>query len=222
MDITSEIETEAKRALEEEDNPEPLARASAPVSTYQMRPNLNDRPKNVTKPQKPVCPKSLSSVVGANTMSPGSRVLCKTNHEISQCKKLQGMKSSLRLRIVFGKRDLIAEELSAAMRHLVELIQRQEFSEEIARLEGRKPCHKEIGRLNPFVDYEYFLRVGGRLFNAKLPFAQKHPLLMPSNNHLTNLTIYESHQKNQHPSPQNFHCMLRKQFWIMMGGICCS
>nr|CAD7600055.1 unnamed protein product [Timema genevievae] len=43
MDITSEIEIEAKRALEEEDNPEPLARASAPVSTYQMRPNLNDR-----------------------------------------------------------------------------------------------------------------------------------------------------------------------------------
>ncbi|CAG2054829.1 unnamed protein product [Timema podura] len=43
MDITSEIEIEAKRALEEEDNPEPLTRASAPVSTYQMRPNLNDR-----------------------------------------------------------------------------------------------------------------------------------------------------------------------------------
>nr|CAD7257904.1 unnamed protein product [Timema shepardi] len=112
--------------------------------------------------------------------------------------------------------DLTAKELSAAMLRLVKLVQRQEFSEEIARLDAKKPCHKEIGWLNPFMDNEGFLRVGGWLFHTKLSFVQRH-LLMARNHHLTNLIIDESHQKNQHPGPQNFHYMLRKQFWIMAG-----
>nr|CAD7263449.1 unnamed protein product [Timema shepardi] len=73
MDITSEIETEAKRALEEEDNPEPVARASAPVSTYQMRPNLNDRPccgklgrPHIVHPTGKVNHQSLGKVASGN------------------------------------------------------------------------------------------------------------------------------------------------------------
>jgi hypothetical protein len=39
--------------------------------------------------------------------------------------------------------------------------------------------------LNPFLNGNQFLRVGGRLENSDLPFDEQHPLILPKGHHIT-------------------------------------
>jgi len=52
--------------------------------------------------------------------------------------------------------------------------------------------------LNPFLDGNQFLRVGGRLENSDLTFDQQHPLILPKGHHITTLIIEDIHKKNLH------------------------
>ncbi|KAI5633019.1 hypothetical protein NE865_14237 [Phthorimaea operculella] len=71
-------------------------------------------------------------------------------------------------------------ERNAALRSLVRVVQAEHFEEEVRLLrDGRGKLKGGIVRLNPFLDEQGMLRVGGRLRNASLPFSARHPLLLP-------------------------------------------
>ena len=53
-------------------------------------------------------------------------------------------------------------------------------------------------RLNPFLDGEGSLRVGGQLQKATLAYEVKHPILAPKKSHITELLIRQYHSKDQH------------------------
>ena len=55
-----------------------------------------------------------------------------------------------------------------------------------------------LHKLDPFIDKEGLLRVGGRLRNATTPYAIKHPIVVPKNGHVTVLLIRQFHHGKQH------------------------
>lgn len=101
------------------------------------------------------------------------------------------------------------------------------FFTEIKRLKKRKVFNAikssktknsfRLQQLNPFICYGGWLRVGGRLRNAKIPFSQKYPILLPSYNHVTDLIIRECHFKNLHCGIGTTLNILRNLFWLLDG-----
>ena len=107
-------------------------------------------------------------------------------------------------------------ELEEAERTIFKSVQYKHFSAEIGKLErliankdmfpdrysarARNSTLKHTSclyRLDPFLDGQGVLRVGGRLKNAVTPFEVRHPILVPKNDHVTILLIRHHHiEKN--------------------------
>lgn len=68
----------------------------------------------------------------------------------------------------------------------------------------------EIAQTSPFLDENGC--VGGQIRNVDLPFDVKHPTLLPKNNHLTNLIMYEAHYSAMHGGTQ---LTIRERYWAI-------
>lgn len=77
---------------------------------------------------------------------------------------------------------LTVTELNQSLKFIVKIIQRQSFQEEFSLLFSNKHIHSRssIKNLNPFLDDDEIIRVGGRLQNSDLPFQSKHPIILPN------------------------------------------
>ncbi|CAB4039798.1 Hypothetical predicted protein [Paramuricea clavata] len=53
-------------------------------------------------------------------------------------------------------------------------------------------------RLDPFIDKEGLVRVGGRIKRADVPFHVKHSAILPRKGHITSLIIQHYHQRVKH------------------------
>ncbi|KAL7874933.1 hypothetical protein SRHO_G00059030 [Serrasalmus rhombeus] len=80
-------------------------------------------------------------------------------------------------------------ERSDAEATIISLVQREAFAEEIQTLQHRKELVKtsKLHKLNPFLDEQGILRVGGRLMHADLHHHIKHPAVLPAKGHVTRL-----------------------------------
>ena len=88
--------------------------------------------------------------------------------------------------------DLSSREVKRAEESIVRMLQKEEFSKELTVLRssrssiaGKRETKKQLKKgspllgLDPFVDEEGLIRVGGRLQNSLLPYDIKHPIVMP-------------------------------------------
>ena len=73
-----------------------------------------------------------------------------------------------------------------------------------------------IFRLNPKLR-NGLLSVGRRLENASIDEDLKHPFILPSHHHVTELLIQYHHSKVGHLGPGNVLSSLRERFWIVKG-----
>ncbi|UYV75531.1 hypothetical protein LAZ67_13000529 [Cordylochernes scorpioides] len=82
---------------------------------------------------------------------------------------------------ILQKGPLTTRELTKAIQVLVKSIQQVEFCTEIKLLKSNKqlPLSNKLTSLNPFLDTQGLLRVGGRLKYSYLNENQKFPLLQP-------------------------------------------
>ncbi|XP_050528192.1 uncharacterized protein LOC126898294 [Daktulosphaira vitifoliae] len=110
--------------------------------------------------------------------------------------------------------SISAKELSKAMLSIVYYVQRETYAADITCLLNGHRCSKNLRCLDPFIDEYGFVRVGGRLRKADVPFSQKHPLLLPCQHRLTNLLIDSYHQRLQHPGSIALQASLQKEYWI--------
>ncbi|GFQ79621.1 integrase catalytic domain-containing protein [Trichonephila clavata] len=96
--------------------------------------------------------------------------------------------------------SLSASELDLAETKLIRMAQREIISAEIRNLHDHKIIlpNSKIKNLNPFLDRDGILRVGGSLGNSDLPYVAKYPAILPSNHKLTNIIIMYFHKKNLH------------------------
>lgn len=63
----------------------------------------------------------------------------------------------------------------------IKLLQKSVYGQEIELLRKGNPIHRKSNllSLNPFLDGFGIIRVGGRLDNSSLSYAQKHPIILP-------------------------------------------
>ena len=64
------------------------------------------------------------------------------------------------------------------------------------------PKSSNLLRLDPFLDPNGLLRVGGRLRNSTLEYQEKHPVLLPKGHHVSKLIIRHFHEKVHHQGRQ--------------------
>lgn len=113
--------------------------------------------------------------------------------------------------------ELRAEELLLAERFWVAQTQMLAFSSEIQQLtsSSRLSRKSRILSLQPFLDNDGLLRVGGRLKRAPGPFDERHPLILPHTGALVSLLITDAHQKTFHSGPKMTCAQLQQRFWIL-------
>ncbi len=51
-----------------------------------------------------------------------------------------------------------------------------------------------LRKLNPFIDEDGLLRIGGRLTNADLPRDERHPVILPKTHHIATLIVRHYHE----------------------------
>lgn len=106
-------------------------------------------------------------------------------------------------------------ELHETLLLLVKHVQAKNFCDEISRLTQGKVLSKQMRKLNPFVDENGILRVGGRLSRSGLEFEHKHPALLPRKSRVTYLIIEAIHHENCHPGINTVQYLITQQFWIL-------
>jgi hypothetical protein len=109
-------------------------------------------------------------------------------------------------------------ELNEVTLLCVKQAQNEHFKKEKADLteKGSLSRKSSLLSLNPFLDGNQLLRVGGRLDNADLMFDQQHPLILPKGHHITTLIIVDTHKKNMHTSGQLLLSLIRQSFGFQM------
>ena len=121
-----------------------------------------------------------------------------------------------------------ATELKSAESEIIRLIQEKSFCKEMKFLvaqdaaarspEKHQVLHKTVSSLralDPFVK-DGFLRVGGRLKHADIPFEAKPPLVLPQH-HATALLVRQIHREQGHSGVEHVHNCIRQSFWILKG-----
>jgi len=145
--------------------------------------------------------------------------------KVYMCHKYLPTKSTTRT--ISG--PLTVQEIKQATKEIVILVQKKAFPDEYAALKietGQtnkvKYLNKSLSttsplrKLNPMM-HENVLRVGGRLERAQLSFDNKHPIILPSNHHVTTILIRSYHDIAGHCGPTHVLAELRQKYWIVKG-----
>ena len=69
--------------------------------------------------------------------------------------------------------------------------------------------------LNPIIDEDGLLRVGGRIGRSVLPYDAKHPLILDARHPLTNLILESYNRDCRHGGTDYVLSSLRPKFWII-------
>lgn len=134
----------------------------------------------------------------------------------SYSKFLRSLVYVLRFSKILNSRGIISvHDFEHAEVYALRFIQNKHFAQEIQSLKNNKLCkNKPILKLNPFIDHNGLLRVGGRLSHSQLNFDIKHPILLPKDR-LISLLIEYNHTINLHTGPALLLALLRQKYWIL-------
>ncbi|XP_048483598.1 uncharacterized protein LOC125489949 [Plutella xylostella] len=98
------------------------------------------------------------------------------------------------------------------------MAQLESFSNELSLLKKDKPVSQaNVASLNPFIDCEGVMRVGGRISSSNYPYDKKHPILLKSDHHLTKLLFELEHEQLMHAGPQHLLASMRERYWPIGG-----
>lgn len=98
------------------------------------------------------------------------------------------------------KKGVTASELTAAERVIIKTVQHEVYADEIRCIQQGQdlPTQSPVKKLQPVVDAEGLLRVGGRIARSNLPTDETHPLLIPGKHYVATLFIRHHHFRVQH------------------------
>ena len=105
--------------------------------------------------------------------------------------------------------NLTPEDLAHAEELWIMTAQRQ--------LSQEKNFKAQKKQLNLFKDEKGIWRCGGRLSNAEIPYATKHPILLPRTHPLTKLIVRRAHERVCHNGVMETLTETRRSFWIPKG-----
>lgn len=111
-------------------------------------------------------------------------------------------------------------ELQAARLYWIKDAQRTHFASEMHCLQQGNPIDRSscLRSLNPTLQEDGLLHVGGRLVNALLiPEQTRTPIIIPRRCSLADLLIHDAHENTLHGGPGLMLAKLRRHFWIVDG-----
>lgn len=127
-------------------------------------------------------------------------------------------------------------ELQSAEKSIVKIVQLEHFAEELQVLQKLKVTGEIVDRdvtrernndikktsslyrLDPYLDEEGVLRVGGRIDRANIPRDIKHPIILPRKSHVTELLARRYHEKVNHMGRGITHNEIRQSGYWLIGG----
>ncbi|XP_046466690.1 uncharacterized protein [Neodiprion pinetum] len=114
---------------------------------------------------------------------------------------------------------LLVDELRTATLRIIAWIQRICFASELHDLQRGRPIDSKscLTPLDPGIDEDGVIRVGGHLNHSSLSYNQKHPIILPKNHKITELIIRKEHISGLHAGTQATLYNLRKNYWIIDG-----
>ena len=140
----------------------------------------------------------------------------------------------LRLSKSSSRGPITVTELESAEVRIIRAVQSMVYGEEISMLmdknEDKHPNSKAsakakknklkrsspLWKLDPFIDDQQLLRVGGRLNKADgLDENMKNPIILPKKHHVTNLIVKEAHESVAHGGRGMTLNRIRQKFWII-------
>ncbi|TKS64954.1 hypothetical protein D9C73_027746 [Collichthys lucidus] len=116
--------------------------------------------------------------------------------------------------------QLLATERSQAKTRIFKAVQEEVYKEELKCLTQGSTvhCQSSFAKLDPFIDENGLIRVGGRIRRADLGDQEKHPLILPAGHHVTTLLVRHYHDKVAHQGRHFTEGALRTAgVWIVGG-----
>ncbi|XP_063384617.1 uncharacterized protein LOC134670736 isoform X1 [Cydia fagiglandana] len=113
--------------------------------------------------------------------------------------------------------NLTPEELDLALKIVLRWVQAQYFAQEIKALNSKSPLKSNLQALNPFLDNMHLMRVGGRLQHADVPYATKHPIILPKGCKLVHYLIEKEHRVLLHAGAKLVLSDLSLRYHIING-----
>ena len=113
------------------------------------------------------------------------------------------------------------QDMQQALTTIIKACQEDAFSEEIKILsknQDKPRDNPQLQSLDPFLDEEGVLRVGGRLRYTSLEYRHKHPVIVPKGHHLSRLIISHHHTQVHHQGRQITHGAIRQAGYWLIGG----
>ena len=128
------------------------------------------------------------------------------------------------------------QELICAEQQIIKIVQNEAFRDEIQLLKDvrakrqaadQDTCEDKVKamkrssslyKLDPFLDEDGLLRVGGRLRQSRVPYEVKHPVILPKKGHVTNLILCHYHKSVQHQGRGITQNEVRSSGYWIIGG----
>lgn len=114
---------------------------------------------------------------------------------------------------LFG--NLSVDEVNRAETQLIRFVQTSNFADEINKLKKGKEDSgdSKLRSLNPFIDPQDLVRVGGRIKFSNESQDRKFPIALPSKHPFNKLLIEHYHKENFHAATQATLFTIRTKFW---------
>jgi hypothetical protein len=114
---------------------------------------------------------------------------------------------------------LSVSEISVAEKYWVRLAQRDAFPEELSLLQANTGMklrrHSHLKLLNPYLDPDGIIRVGGRISRANLSYDRTHPIVLHGKHSITHMIITAEHHRMLHPGPSLLSASISLKFHII-------
>lgn len=114
---------------------------------------------------------------------------------------------------------LSVDELNVALKTLIRLVQENAFATDFHNLKKSNSVsnNSKLLSLNPFIDQDNIIRVGGRLQNSNFTYSKKFPIVLPSDHTFSMLLVRFEHIRLLHGGPQLVLSNLRERYWLISG-----
>ena len=129
---------------------------------------------------------------------------------------MPGLKRSL-LKRESSHLPLTVIELEQAEIEIIKIVQHCSLAEEICQsnsVSAKLSKNSALKKLNPVIS-KGLLRVSGQIEKATVPFDVRHPIIFPSDHHVTQLIIEDHHRSGGHGGMANTWASLRNKYWVV-------
>lgn len=108
-------------------------------------------------------------------------------------------------------------DMQAARIIIIKKVQNTYFAREMEQLQRIRMVtgDSNMASLDPFIDENGLIRVGGRLRNSNLSYNQRHPIILPGRAHITKIIIQHAHEMTMHSGTNATIAFIRNSFWIL-------